>query len=119
MQRIATVVPFYGVLSHTSGPLDEKLGFDRAKKPLAPLDAGRTLRCPLLGFFGAQDAIVPMSDVDALRSQLLASGQPAELRVFEGAGHAFMNETRPQMYRPEAAAQAWKELLAFLAQRLA
>ena len=118
VQRVAAVAPFYGILSYEHGLLDTKLGMDRSKKPMSPLQAAASLRCPLLGFFGAQDQFVPLSDVDALRTQLAASSQPAEVRVYEGAGHAFMNETRPQMYRPEAAAAAWAELLAFLDRHL-
>jgi carboxymethylenebutenolidase len=114
VERVAAVAPFYGILSHGHGLLDDKLGLDRTKKPTEPLEAAGVLRCPLLGFFGDQDVFVPMSDVVQLRSRLAKSGQAYDVLVYAGAGHAFMNETRPQMYRPEAAAAAWKALLSFL-----
>jgi carboxymethylenebutenolidase len=57
--------------------------------------------------------------VDALRAKLEASGQPYELHVYPGAGHAFMNEARPETYRPAAADDAWRRLVAFLRARLA
>ena len=35
------------------------------------------------------------------------------LVLYEGAGHAFMNDTRPEMHRPEAAADAWARMVPF------
>jgi carboxymethylenebutenolidase len=37
--------------------------------------------------------------------------------VYEGAGHAFFNDTRDS-YRPEAAALAWERTLAFFRNEL-
>ena len=34
--------------------------------------------------------------------------------IYPGAGHAFMNDTRPAAFRPEIAKQAWARTLAFL-----
>ena len=73
----------------------------------------------MLGFYGMEDPIIPNEDVDALRAALAASGQPWDVRCYAGAGHAFMNESRPEMYRPSAAADAWSRLVAFLRERLA
>ena len=41
------------------------------------------------------------------------------LHVFGGAGHAFLNDTRPDAFRPEAAAVAWRLAVEFLVARLA
>jgi carboxymethylenebutenolidase len=38
--------------------------------------------------------------------------------VYPGAGHAFMNDTRPAAYRPELARRAWARMLAFLRREL-
>jgi carboxymethylenebutenolidase len=111
---VRAIVPFYGLLSHEHGLLFREGGLDPAKKPRTPLEAARSLRCPALGFFGEEDDFVPVADVDALREVLEATGQPAELVVYPGAGHAFMNDTRPEAYRPAAAADAWTRMLAFL-----
>ena len=89
------------------------------RKPRAPLDALGDLSCPVLGFYGEEDPIIPPDDLAALRAALAASGQPCEVRSYPGAGHAFMNETRSVMYRPEAAADAWRRLVPFLRQHLA
>jgi carboxymethylenebutenolidase len=92
---------------------------DPAKKPRSPLDAAPDLACPLLGLYGAEDALIPLAQVDAFREQLARSGQPSELRVYVGAGHAFMNDTQPDRHRPEAAADAWPRMVAFFREHLA
>jgi carboxymethylenebutenolidase len=38
--------------------------------------------------------------------------------VYPGAGHAFMNETRPDAFRPEIAHDAWQRMVAFLRKQL-
>ena len=76
------------------------------------------LRCPLLAFFGDEDEFIPMSDVRRLESELAGARAPAEVVVVPGAGHAFMNDTRSDAYRPEAAAEAWKRTAAFLHEKL-
>lgn len=109
---LSACAPFYGMVRYAPG-------LDPARKPRAPLDAVADLRCPVLGFYGAEDAIIPRADVEELRARLRVSRQPAEIRVYAGAGHAFMNESRPDAYRPEAARDAWSRLVSFLRERLA
>ena len=108
---LSACAPFYGMVRYAPG-------LDPARKPRAPLDAVARIRCPVLGFYGEEDALIPLADVDGLRRRLAESGQPFEIRLYPGAGHAFMNDTRPSMYRPEAAADAWPRLVAFLRERL-
>lgn len=104
---VSAVAPCYGMLRYEPG-------LDPAKKPRAPLDAVAELRCPALGLYGREDAIIPNADVDELERRLAAQRQPFEIVRYEGAGHAFLNDTRPAMYRPAAAADAWRRLVAFL-----
>jgi len=115
---VSAAVPFYGLLSHEHGLLHREGGLDPAKKPRQPLDAVADLRCPLLGFFGAQDEYVPLADVEELERRLATTGKPAEVVVYPDAGHAFLNDTRPDAFRPEAARDAWTRMLAFLGERL-
>ena len=115
---IDAVVPFYGILSHGHGLLHAPEGLDPRKKPREPLAAAAHLACPLLAFFGAEDAYVPVSDVEDLKQALARTAQPSEVVVYPDAGHAFMNDTRPQAYRPEIAADAWRRMTAFLHQHL-
>jgi carboxymethylenebutenolidase len=115
----AASVPFYGLLSHRHGILHDEAGLDPEKKPHEPLAMASELGCPLLAFFGDRDEFVPMDDVRALERAFTAAPSPAEVVVVEGAGHAFMNDTRPDAHRPEAAAEAWKRTVAFLRAELA
>jgi carboxymethylenebutenolidase len=42
---------------------------------------------------------------------------PVEVVTYD-ADHAFFNDTRPEVYNPEAAADAWRKVLAFFDARL-
>ena len=102
-------VAFYGMLRHgTPGP----------EKIPPPIETAKDLRCPLLALFGDADPLIPAHDVDELRALLTRSGVPFEIRVFAGAGHAFVNDRRPEAYRPEAAAEALAAATAFLRRTL-
>lgn len=110
----AASVAFYGLLSHAHGLLHDPAGLDPARKPSEPLAMAPDLRCPLLAFFGAEDEYVPLEDVRALERALAPAGAGAEVVIVPGAGHAFMNDTRPDAHRPEAAAAAWARSVDFL-----
>ena len=111
---VSAVVPFYGLLSHEHGLLHSDAGLDPERKPRSPLEAVSELQCPLLGFFGAEDSFVPPDDVKELELRASETGESVEVISYPGAGHAFMNDSRPEAYRPEAAADAWQRMLVFL-----
>lgn len=67
-----------------------------------------TPRCPLLGFFAGRDEFIPRADVDAI-----ADHHPGRIVVYPEAGHAFMRDGS-RSHEPEAAADAWARMLAFL-----
>ena len=109
---LSACAPFYGMVRYASD-------LDPERKPASPLDALPDRSCPVLGFYGEDDAIIPVSDVEALREGLAATSHPGEIRLYAGAGHAFMNHQRPEMYREEASADAWSRLVPFLRETLA
>lgn len=117
---VSAAVPFYGMLSHEHGLLAAPPGerLDAAHKPRSPLEAARAVRCPLLGCFGADDAFIPAADVARFDEELDASGQPHEVIIYPGAGHAFLNDTRAEMYRPDAARDAWRCMVAWFQRHL-
>jgi carboxymethylenebutenolidase len=115
----AASVPFYGLLSHRHGILHDPAGLDPERKPHEPLAMASELDCPLLAFFGDVDEFVPMDDGRALERAFAAAPAPADVGVVAGAGHAGMNDTRPDAYRPAAAAEAWKRTGAVLREELA
>ena len=47
-----------------------------------------------------------------MQEALSAAGIENEIQVYDGAPHAFFNDTRDS-YRPEAAADAWQRVLAW------
>jgi carboxymethylenebutenolidase len=76
------------------------------------------LRCPVLGLFGEDDSSVSPEAVHSLAGEIRKHGGRITTAIYPGAGHAFFNDARPEAYRPEAAADAWKKTLAFLAENL-
>jgi carboxymethylenebutenolidase len=107
---LAAAVAWYGMLRAPA--LD-------AQNPEHALDALANVRCPVLGLFGAEDALIPQSDVDELRRRAEAKRAPIEVVVYPGAGHAFANESRPEAYREAAANDGWRRALDFFAKHLA
>jgi len=108
---------YYGLLSYDHGLLAQPREPER--KPHDALEAAPAIRCPVLAFFGEEDEFVPVADVRALEEKLTESSAPSQVILYRGAGHAFMNDTRPEAYRPEIAASAWVEMLAFFRKHLA
>lgn len=115
---LSAAAPFYGLLSHRRGLLHDPQGLDPARKPREPLAMAPELRCPLLAFFGAEDEFISVEEVRELERALARSGQPFEVVLYPGAGHAFMNDTRPAAFRPQIAQDAWGRLLRFFGQHL-
>ncbi len=110
---LSGAVPYYGLLSYEHGLLADPAR-DTARRPHDVLTAAPRVGCPILGFFGADDEFVPVEDVRALEATLAGTAHETEVVLYEGAGHAFMNDTRPEAYRPEIAAKAWGRMVDFL-----
>jgi carboxymethylenebutenolidase len=75
------------------------------------------LRMPILGIFGGQDRGIPVESVLEFETVLQTLGKTAEIVVYEDADHAFANPSGTR-YEPEAAADAWRRTLEFLAEQL-
>jgi carboxymethylenebutenolidase len=103
-------VSWYGMLRYDEH--DER-------KPVSPLELAPRLACPYLGLFGAEDGLIPQADVDELHAILTRGDKTFVIKSYPGAGHAFFNDTRPDAYRPEAAADAWPRAIEFLRTHLA
>jgi carboxymethylenebutenolidase len=54
----------------------------------------------------------------AIEQGLRESGTDATLYLYEGAQHAFLDETRPESHDPEATRLSWERTVAFLRSRL-
>jgi len=98
---VDAVVTYYYVMPH-------------GKPDFSKIDA------PVLGHFGTADDFVAVDDAKALESEIAeASGQPVEFEYYEGAGHAFFNDTnRLGTYDKDAAERSWQRTLEFLRSKL-
>jgi carboxymethylenebutenolidase len=95
--KIAAAAPFYG------GGI--------------PIDRTASLQAPVLAFFGEDDPFIPLDQVRALEAEAKRVGKSVEVVIYPGAPHGFFCDERDS-YRPDAAADSWKRLLAFFARHL-
>lgn len=98
--RFAAVVDFYGIHPNVQP--------DFAK-----------LNAPILGIFGEKDGFVPPEAVQGLEASIQQAGKSIEVHTYADADHAFFNDTRPEVYNPKAATDAWNRTLTFFNQQLA
>ena len=76
------------------------------------------LHAPVLGLYGEKDGFVTPELVHELERQVKALGKQIEVVIYPGADHAFFNDTRPEVYNAEAAADSWRRTIAFLRENL-
>ena len=75
------------------------------------------IRIPFQGHFGRKDDWVTPAVVADIEASMTKAGNPPEVYSYD-ADHAFFNKTRPAVYDPEAAEQAWMRMMAFLRAKL-
>jgi len=73
--------------------------------------------CPVIGFFGAEDRGIPIKAVTEFEQTMLELNKQVTVKIYERAGHAFLNETRPS-YNKAAATDSWKRAVTFLSNHL-
>lgn len=86
---IHAAIPFYG-------------------SPLSASEAAQ-ITAPVLSFLGTRDSI-PASGYETMHAALSEAGVTNKFQLYEGAQHAFFNNTRAS-YDAEAAADAWQQTL--------
>jgi len=77
------------------------------------------LKAPVLGFFGDADVSIPAGTVDEFDKLLDDIGVEHEIVMYPNSGHAFFRDSNPQVYKPEAARDAWERVKKFFAKNLA
>src|SRR5271170_1311664 len=78
------------------------------------------IRGPLLGHFGTADEFIPTEDANKLEAELKDAGVDTTFYYYDGAGHAFVNDTnRLGTHDPELAQLAWGRTVDFLRSALA
>jgi carboxymethylenebutenolidase len=96
------------------GAVVDCYGVPPQKKP----DYSRMKGVPVLGIFAGKDEWV-MNALPALEADLQAAGVPFEKIVYPNADHAFLNEQRLDVHRPDDAKEAWPKIMSFLKKHLA
>lgn len=85
--------------------------------PPAALADPTTLKVPLQAHFAEFDDWCTPAAVSALEDQLRRSSADYELHRY-AAKHAFLNESRPEVYDPASATDAWRRTLEFFHRHL-
>jgi len=98
---LAGVIGFYGRPGNT---------FDGAPGPVA---RAKEMACPALALMGGADQGIPMEQVEELKRAWAEAGIEHEVVVYPGAPHSFFD--RAYKEHAEAAADAWRRCLAFIA----
>jgi carboxymethylenebutenolidase len=75
------------------------------------------IQAPLLLHYAGLDERIN-ADVPAFEAALKAAGKPYTLHMYQGANHAFHNDTSQARYDPAAAKLAWERTVAFFKQQL-
>lgn len=76
------------------------------------------LNAPVLGLYAERDSSAPPEAARRLEARLKELGKEVEIHIYENSDHAFFNDHRPEVYNPEAAADAWRRTLGFFHQHL-
>jgi len=70
---------------------------------------------PVLGHFGTADAFISLEEAQALEAELSDAGVDVSFQYYEGAGHAFFNDTnRLGTYDADSAQLSWERTVSFL-----
>ena len=104
--RNAVDSPQFNAASVFYGKIRQSTSTDGAATEMS-LAYADEIKMPLCGSWGARDTSIPSADVAALRTRLTV---PNDLKVYDEAGHAFFDDTRPA-YVATAAADAWARTL--------
>jgi carboxymethylenebutenolidase len=75
------------------------------------------LKVPTLFIAGARDNWITPEKVEGLKETARRYDLPVEIVSYD-ADHAFFNDTRPEVYNAEAAADAWQRVLKLFRERL-
>jgi carboxymethylenebutenolidase len=76
------------------------------------------IHATVMGNFGADDRGITPASVSAFDAAMKSAGKSADIKIYDGAGHAFENPNNKDGYRPAATADAWTRMTAFLKKTL-
>jgi carboxymethylenebutenolidase len=102
----------YQLATHTKDLAGAIIFYGRTPVELVP-----QVSCPILAHFGGKDASL-MQTEPAWEDAMRKAGKSLDVKVYPEAGHGFFNDTRPEAYNAEAAADAWARAVKFSRDRL-
>ena len=74
---------------------------------------------PLLGHFAANDDAPEPAEAKGFTDAVLAAGEEAEMHLYDGVGHGFANQDRPDSFDAASAELAYRRTCDFLRHHLA
>ncbi|MHB8515681.1 MAG: dienelactone hydrolase family protein [Dehalococcoidia bacterium] len=99
LKPVDACVVYYGVLQGVQPDLSKLAG-------------------PVLGHYGSDDAWASPQAAHDLEQRIRDAGKHAQMYIYEGTGHAFFNDTRPEAYNKAAAELSWERTLPFFHEHL-
>jgi carboxymethylenebutenolidase len=99
---LKAAVAFYGPLLGTPSPV----------QPQTALDLAGSIKCPLLGLYGGQDAGITVESVHEAEAKAKAAHKTIEIVIYPDAPHGFHADYRPS-YRQADAEDGWKRAVAW------
>ena len=91
-----------GIMPRESSPYSDPPVIDRAEG----------IACPILGFFGGKDQLIPLDEVRRWEETLKGLGKDVEVHIYPDAGHGFFcDDTERGVYNEAAAKDSWERTL--------
>jgi carboxymethylenebutenolidase len=83
----------------------------------SPLSRTGEIKCPMYLFFGAKDQLIPLDQVNQIKTELTAKRVAFQVEIYPEAGHGFFCDERGS-YHEKSATDAWEKTKSFFAQHL-
>ncbi len=84
----------------------------------SPIEKVGNLRGPVCAAYAQNDGWITPQVRQELEQALSQHGIAHEFKVYPGTEHAFFNDTRPEVYSPEAANDAWQRAISLFRDNL-
>jgi carboxymethylenebutenolidase len=111
--KVDAAVDCWGGFIHRATPDTETT----PARPKPILDLIGQLHSPLFAVFGEEDQNPSVAQSEELKKRAQAAGKDVTVKVYTGAGHAFLADYRPS-YREGPATELWSDAVAFFNKHL-
>ena len=107
----------YSLLLAENEPKLAACAVNYGSMPTAPAIIQK-IQAPVLGNFGADDRGITPDAVHAFEKAMKDAGKTIDVKIYDGAGHAFENPNNKNGYRQDAATDAWARMVGFFSKTL-